>query len=91
MFQRPVSVRTTSVSMAISGPAPGILAVYFNTALDQRIEKFKQQNGREPTEDKAQKVCQWTLSAVRGTVQADILKEDHSRTPASSRPNLRSR
>jgi len=67
---------TTSVSMTINGPAPVILAFYFNTALDQQIEKFKQDNGREPTADEAQKIRQWTLSTVRGTVQADILKED---------------
>jgi isobutyryl-CoA mutase len=67
---------TTSVSMTINGPAPIILAFYFNTALDQQVEKFRQDNGREPTEDEVQKIRQWTLSTVRGTVQADILKED---------------
>jgi methylmalonyl-CoA mutase len=67
---------TTSVSMTINGPAPIILAFYFNTALDQQVEKFRQDNGREPTEDEVQKIREWTLSTVRGTVQADILKED---------------
>jgi isobutyryl-CoA mutase len=67
---------TTSVSLTINGPAPIILACFFNTAIDQQIDKFKADNGREPTEDEAQKIRQWALSAVRGTVQADILKED---------------
>ena len=47
-----------------------------NTAIDQQVDKFREQNGREPTEERAQKIKAWTLSTVRGTVQADILKED---------------
>jgi methylmalonyl-CoA mutase len=65
-----------SVSMTINGPAPTILAMFMNTAIDQQLEKFKQDNGRDPTDDEAQKIKAWTLSTVRGTVQADILKED---------------
>ncbi len=67
---------TTSVSMTINGPAPTILAMFMNTAIDQNLEKFKADNGREPTDTEAQKVREWTLANVRGTVQADILKED---------------
>ena len=67
---------TTSVSMTINGPAPIILACFFNTAIDEQITKFKADNGRDPTEDEAEKIREWTLSTVRGTVQADILKED---------------
>ena len=66
----------TSVSMTINGPAPTILAMFFNTAIDQQIEKFTKENGREPTEDEAEKIREWTLATARGTVQADILKED---------------
>ncbi len=66
----------TSVSMTINGPAPIVLAMFFNTALDQQIAKFKADNGREPTEDEADKIREWVLATVRGTVQADILKED---------------
>ncbi|HEX5093385.1 MAG TPA: fused isobutyryl-CoA mutase/GTPase IcmF [Burkholderiales bacterium] len=66
----------TSVSMTINGPAPTILAMFFNTAIDQQVDKFRKDNGREPTEDEAGKIRAWTLSTVRGTVQADILKED---------------
>ncbi len=66
----------TSVSMTINGPAPTILAFYMNTAIDQQLEKFRVDNKREPTDDEAQKIRAWALSTVRGTVQADILKED---------------
>jgi methylmalonyl-CoA mutase len=66
----------TSVSMTINGPAPMLLAMFLNTAIDQQIDKFRAQNGREPTEDEAEKIREWALSSVRGTVQADILKED---------------
>ncbi|NBU88290.1 MAG: methylmalonyl-CoA mutase [Betaproteobacteria bacterium] len=67
---------STSVSMTINGPAPSILAMFMNTAIDQNLDKFKADNGREPTRDEAQKIRAWTLANVRGTVQADILKED---------------
>ena len=67
---------TTSVSMTINGPAPTILALYFNAAIDQQIAKFEKDNGRKPTADEAKKIKVTTLATVRGTVQADILKED---------------
>ncbi len=62
----------TSVSMTINGPAPTILAMFFNTAIDQQVEKL----GRTPTEKELSEITAKTLRAVRGTVQADILKED---------------
>lgn len=67
---------TTSVSMTINGPAPTILAMFLNTAIDQQLEKFEKENNRPPTEDEANKIREWSLETVRGTVQADILKED---------------
>jgi isobutyryl-CoA mutase len=67
---------STSVSMTINGPAPTILAMFMNTAIDQNLDRFRADNGREPTDDEAAKVRAWTLANVRGTVQADILKED---------------
>ncbi len=67
---------STSVSMTINGPAPSILAMFMNTAIDQNLDKFKLDNDRDPTNDEAQKIRAWTLANVRGTVQADILKED---------------
>jgi methylmalonyl-CoA mutase len=52
----------TSVSMTINGPAPTILAYFLNTAIDQGAAQ-----GLSAAE---------VLQRVRGTVQADILKED---------------
>jgi methylmalonyl-CoA mutase len=112
---------TTSVSMTINGPAPMILAMFMNTAIDQQIEKYLQEDparwadaeakiakifeGRArpqyhgelpPTNnglglallgvtgdqlvdaDTYARIKAETLSTVRGTVQADILKEDQA-------------
>jgi methylmalonyl-CoA mutase len=66
----------TSVSMTINGPAPTILAMFMNAAIDQQLEKFAADNGRQPTDTEAAKIREWALANVRGTVQADILKED---------------
>ena len=66
----------TSVSMTINGPAPAILALFLNTAIDQQIEKFKQAHNREPDAGESARIRSQTLENVRGTVQADILKED---------------
>ena len=66
----------TSVSMTINGPAPTVLAFFLNTAIDQQVEQFRSDNGREPDESEYQHLFSWSLGNVRGTVQADILKED---------------
>ncbi|QDG54662.1 methylmalonyl-CoA mutase [Persicimonas caeni] len=68
----------TSVSMTINGPAPIILAMFLNTAIDQQVEKFVDDNGREPNPEEYQTIFDETLEVVRGTVQADILKEDQA-------------
>ncbi|MGW0248945.1 fused isobutyryl-CoA mutase/GTPase IcmF [Nocardia goodfellowii] len=67
---------STSVSMTINGPAPTILAYFLNTAIDQALERFTAASGREPTATEAAEIRARTLATVRGTVQADILKED---------------
>jgi methylmalonyl-CoA mutase len=67
---------STSVSMTINGPAPAILAMYFCTAVDQRLDAFAATHGRPPSGDEAAEIAAWVLASVRGTVQADILKED---------------
>jgi isobutyryl-CoA mutase len=66
----------TSVSMTINGPAPVMLAFFLNAAIDQQVDGFVEQNGRIPTPDEHARIKAQTLSVVRGTVQADILKED---------------
>lgn len=112
---------TTSVSMTINGPAPMILAMFMNTAIDQQIEKYLQEDSARWAEAEAKiakifegrarpqyhgelpptnnglglallgvtgdqlvdadtyaRIKAETLSTVRGTVQADILKEDQA-------------
>ncbi|WP_018436831.1 fused isobutyryl-CoA mutase/GTPase IcmF [Paraburkholderia atlantica] len=66
----------TSVSMTINGPAPTILAMFFNVAIDQQIALKEQQQGRPLSEAELAAARRAALENVRGTVQADILKED---------------
>jgi methylmalonyl-CoA mutase len=67
---------STSVSMTINGPAPIILAMFLNAAIDQQVDQFRAQNGKEPSAQQYEKIRTAVLTNVRGTVQADILKED---------------
>jgi methylmalonyl-CoA mutase len=53
-----------------------MLAMFLNTAIDQQLEKFTKKNGEKPSSEQYQNICNHALSQVRGTVQADILKED---------------
>jgi methylmalonyl-CoA mutase len=66
----------TSVSLTINGPAPMLLAMFMNTAVRQQLETFSNVHDREPTEEERAEIQSCTLQTVRGTVQADILKED---------------
>lgn len=67
---------STSVSMTINGPAPTILAMFLNTAIDQQLDAFTEANGRSPDMEEVSELRADALKRVRGTVQADILKED---------------
>jgi isobutyryl-CoA mutase len=67
---------STSVSMTINGPAPTILAMFLNVAIDQQLAAFEAEHGRSPSPQEADEVRARALRTVRGTVQADILKED---------------
>lgn len=60
---------STSVSMTINGPAPIILAMFMNTAINQVLPANEQENREKMIE---------VMRQVRGTVQADILKEDQA-------------
>ncbi|MFZ5585220.1 MAG: fused isobutyryl-CoA mutase/GTPase IcmF [Thermodesulfobacteriota bacterium] len=66
----------TSVSMTINGPAPIMLAFFLNTAIDQQAARFEQENKRPPSKEEMKRIRAMVLKNVRGTVQADILKED---------------
>jgi isobutyryl-CoA mutase len=68
----------TSVSMTINGPAPIILAFFMNTAIDQQVAKAEKDKGRALSATEWEDVRDATLQQVRGTVQADILKEDQA-------------
>ena len=67
---------STSVSMTINGPAPIILAMFMNTAIDQQVKQREEKLGRMLTLDEFIEIKAQALATVRGTVQADILKED---------------
>ena len=70
---------STSVSMTINGPAPTLLAMFLNTAIDQRLDTLAAvaaEKGSALTDGEVAEARAWVLSNVRGTVQADILKED---------------
>ena len=53
-----------------------MLAMFLNTAIDQQVDTFRSEKGKEPTEQEYNHLRDMALSNVRGTVQADILKED---------------
>ncbi|MCH2428792.1 MAG: methylmalonyl-CoA mutase family protein, partial [Candidatus Thalassarchaeum sp.] len=65
----------TSVSMTINGNYWWHLAAFFNVAIRQQTAKFVEEKGHEPSEDEASEIRSSALSTVRGTVQADQLKE----------------
>jgi len=67
---------STSVSMTINGPAPIILAMFMNSAIDQQVKLHEKELGRPLTVEEFMDTREKTLQVVRGTVQADILKED---------------
>jgi len=67
---------STSVSLTINGPAPTLLSFFLNTAIDQQCVKFEKEKGHYPSEAERSEIKDWALANVRGTVQADILKED---------------
>jgi methylmalonyl-CoA mutase len=68
----------TSVSKTINGPAPIILAMFLNAAIDQQVDEFAKEHGRQPNPEEFEEIKGETLNVVRGTVQADILKEDQA-------------
>lgn len=66
----------TSISMTINGPAPMMLAFFFNTAINQQLARKEKELGRKLSLEESENLKKETLTQVRGTVQADILKED---------------
>lgn len=68
----------TSVSLTINGPAPIILAMFLNTAIDFEVQKVFGKNASNIDKLKYQEIKDRVLNTVRGTVQADILKEEQA-------------
>ena len=73
---------TTSVSLTINGPAPTVLAFFLNTAIDQQVDAFVERESRQPDAEERAQLAAYALANVRGTVQADILKEDQGQNTA---------
>ena len=67
---------STSVSMTINGPAPILLAMFMNVAIAQKVDKKEKELKRQLSLEEYEVVKNEALTTVRGTVQADILKED---------------
>ncbi|NGX42127.1 MAG: Fused isobutyryl-CoA mutase [Chlamydiae bacterium] len=68
----------TSVSLTINGPAPMVLAMFLNTAIDFEVKKVTGKEREEVSEEEYNKIKSRVLNTVRGTVQADILKEEQA-------------
>ena len=73
-----LSSPSTSVWMTINGPAPIMLAMFMNAAIDQQVDVFTKREGARQPEEEYKNIFECTLQTVRGTVQADILKEDQA-------------
>ncbi|MGE5314257.1 MAG: fused isobutyryl-CoA mutase/GTPase IcmF [Acidobacteriota bacterium] len=67
----------TSVSMTINAPAPIILAMYFMAAYRKELAA-REKDGVVLSGEERARLKQWTFRNLRGTVQADILKEDQA-------------
>ena len=68
----------TSVSLTINGPAPMILAMFLNAAIDFEVKKVTGKEPGELEEKVVDPIRAKVLHSVRGTVQADILKEEQA-------------
>jgi methylmalonyl-CoA mutase len=77
-----------STSMTINGPAPIILAMYFVAAQEIELERVEKEKGAllSKTEQEALKLH--TLRILRGTVQADILKEVQAQNESIFQPDF---
>ncbi|MFP4368745.1 MAG: fused isobutyryl-CoA mutase/GTPase IcmF [Candidatus Kapaibacterium sp.] len=67
----------TSVSMTINAPAPIMVAFYFMTAYRRELEKLGLKDA-DLSPEKREEVKVETFRKLRGTVQADMLKEDQA-------------
>lgn len=81
-------IRDTSTSMTINGPAPIILAMYFVAAQETELERVEMEKGAPLGETEREALKHETLATLRGTVQADILKEVQAQNESIFQPDF---
>jgi methylmalonyl-CoA mutase len=77
-----------STSMTINGPAPIILAMYFVAAGESEVERIEKEQGATLGEAEREALCRKTMQGLRGTVQADILKEVQAQNESIFQPDF---
>lgn len=82
------SIPDISTSMTINGPAPMLLAMYFVAAQEIEVERAERERGAPLTTDEREAICRNTLQTLRGTVQADILKEVQAQNESIFQPDF---
>ncbi|MBI5154154.1 hypothetical protein HZA57_02870 [Candidatus Poribacteria bacterium] len=70
-----LTARNVSVSMTINGPGPILMAQFVVAATHQQAARFRAETGSEPSREEFLRMRNDTACKLRGTVQADILKE----------------
>ena len=81
-------IKKISTSLTINGPAPIILAMYFVAAGEIEREREEKTRGRRLTEKEAEALFAATCRNLRGTVQADILKEVQAQNECIFQPDF---
>jgi isobutyryl-CoA mutase len=77
-----------STSMTINGPAPIILAMYFVASQEIELERVEMEKGAQLSETEREALKLETLHTLRGTVQADILKEVQAQNESIFQPDF---
>ena len=78
---------TTSVSMTINGPAPIMTAMFFNTAIDQQVEAFKEEKGRAPKAEELDAIRDHVLKPFAARSRPISSRRTRVRIPVSSPRN----
>ncbi|MFD0662015.1 methylmalonyl-CoA mutase family protein [Thermocatellispora tengchongensis] len=84
-----LSAPNTSVSMTINGPAPTILAFFLNTAIDQALDRFYDEHGRDPSPRRPPSCAHAPWPPYGGPSRPTSSRRTRARTPASSPPSSR--
>ena len=82
------SIPEISTSMTINGPAPTILAMYFVAAQEIELERAEKERGKPLDGEEREELSRRTLRTLRGTVQADILKEVQAQNESIFQPDF---